>query len=94
MFYSEVHSEPSQTSKMELFKNGPSEICGRQLLKNLKGYGQLKADHRTCFKNTFSAAIFIDSKMKHNVRLKACSICSIRERGRTSFQFKTCLLFW
>ena len=29
----------------KVFKNGPSEICGRQPLKNLKGYGLLKADH-------------------------------------------------
>ena len=26
----------------KVFKNGPSEICGRQILKNLKGYGVLK----------------------------------------------------
>ena len=26
----------------KVFKNGPSEICGRQILKNLKGYGLLK----------------------------------------------------
>ena len=25
----------------KLFKNGPSKICGRQPLKNLKGYGVL-----------------------------------------------------
>ena len=25
-----------------VFKNGPSKICGRQPLKNLKGYGLLK----------------------------------------------------
>ena len=25
-----------------VFKNEPSKICGRQLLKNLKGYGLLK----------------------------------------------------
>ena len=29
----------------EVFKNGSSKICGRQPLKNLKGYGQPKADH-------------------------------------------------
>ena len=29
----------------KVFKNGPSKICGRQPLKNLKGYGLLKADH-------------------------------------------------
>ena len=28
----------------EVFKNGPSKICGRQPLKNLKGYGLSKAD--------------------------------------------------
>ena len=26
----------------KVFKNGPSKICGRQSLKNLKGYGLLK----------------------------------------------------
>ena len=26
----------------KVFKNGPSEICGRQPLKNLKWYGLLK----------------------------------------------------
>ena len=25
----------------KVFKNGPSKICGRQPLKNLKGYGLL-----------------------------------------------------
>ena len=25
----------------KVFKNGPSQICGRQSLKNLKGYGLL-----------------------------------------------------
>ena len=29
----------------EVFKNGPSKICGRQPLKNLKEYGLPKADH-------------------------------------------------
>ena len=27
---------------VKVFKNGPSKICGRQPLKNLKGYGVLK----------------------------------------------------
>ena len=27
---------------VKVFKNGPSKICGRQPLKNLKGYGLLK----------------------------------------------------
>ena len=26
----------------KVFKNGPSKICGRKSLKNLKGYGLLK----------------------------------------------------
>ena len=26
----------------KVFKNGPSKVCGRQPLKNLKGYGLLK----------------------------------------------------
>ena len=29
----------------KVFKNGPSKICGRQLLKNLKGYDLPKAGH-------------------------------------------------
>ena len=29
----------------EVFKNGPSKICGRQPLKNMKGYGLPRADH-------------------------------------------------
>ena len=29
----------------KLFKNGPSKICGRQPLKNLKGFDQSIADH-------------------------------------------------
>ena len=30
---------------VKVFKNGPSKICGRQPLKNLKRYGLPKADH-------------------------------------------------
>ena len=29
----------------KLFKTGPSKICGRQVLENLKGYGMLETDH-------------------------------------------------
>ena len=29
----------------KLFKTGPSKICGRQVLKNLKGYGMLETDY-------------------------------------------------
>ena len=29
----------------KVFKNGPSKICGRQPLNNLKGYGLPKADY-------------------------------------------------
>ena len=29
----------------KVFKNEPSQICGRQSLKNFKGYGLPKADH-------------------------------------------------
>ena len=28
----------------QVFKNGPSKICGRQPIKNLKGYGLPKAN--------------------------------------------------
>ena len=30
-----------RTNWDKVFKNGPSKICGRQPLKNLKGYGLL-----------------------------------------------------
>ena len=30
----------------KVFKSGPSKICGRQCLKNLKGYGLLKIKGR------------------------------------------------
>ena len=29
----------------KVFMSGPSKICGRQTLNNLKGYGLCKADH-------------------------------------------------
>ena len=31
----------------KVFKNGPSKICGRQPLKNLKGYGLLQIEAAT-----------------------------------------------
>ena len=34
----------------KVFKNGPSEICGRQPLKNLKLYGLLKGDSHNVLK--------------------------------------------
>ena len=36
-----------------VFKNGPSKICGRQLLKNLKGYGLLKHLRKNLACNSF-----------------------------------------
>ena len=33
----------------KVFKNGPSKICGRQLLKNLKGYGLLSRPYPFIF---------------------------------------------
>ena len=38
-----------------IFKNGPSKICERKRLKNLKGYGLLKADH---ISSNFLKAVF------------------------------------
>ena len=41
--YTQVFFWDSQIFKWyKAFKNGPSKICGRQVLKNLKGYGLLK----------------------------------------------------
>ena len=39
----------------KVLKNAPSKICGRQPLKNFKGYGLLKADHTPL---NFSKAVF------------------------------------
>ena len=45
------------TIRDKIFKNGPSRICGRQPLKNLKDYGLLKLEYfvryeRRLFKNS------------------------------------------
>ena len=41
--YSNTSTKISPTNlRDKVFKNGPSEICGRQPLKNLKWYGLLK----------------------------------------------------
>ena len=42
----------------KVFKNGPSKICGRQPLKNLKGYGLL-ADHIIYNLQTFAVSFLI-----------------------------------
>ena len=39
----------------KVFKNGLSKICGRQPLKNLKGYGLSKADNTP---SNFLKAVF------------------------------------
>ena len=48
-FYTEVNGLESEPCHIfvhnvweKVFKNGPSKICGRQLLKDLKEYGLLK----------------------------------------------------
>ena len=48
-FYTEVNDLESEPCHIfvhnvweKVFKNGPSKICGRQLLKDLKEYGLLK----------------------------------------------------
>ena len=40
----------------KVFKNGPSKICGRQPLKNLKRYGLLEENHAP---SNFLKAVFI-----------------------------------
>ena len=42
----------------KVFKNGPSKICGKQLLKKLKWYGP--------FLNTFSQILFNAKTKKEN----------------------------
>ena len=39
----------------KVFKNGPSKICGRQPLKNMKGYGLLKVENTP---SNFLKAVF------------------------------------
>ena len=50
----------------QVFKNEPSKICGRQPLKNLKGYGLPKAD-RTL--SNFSKAVFHKFYLAHSLIL-------------------------
>ena len=38
----------------KVFKNGPSRICGRQPLKNLKGYGLLFKIFKGCLPQILS----------------------------------------
>ena len=46
-----------------LFKNGPSKICGRQPLKNLKGYGLPKVNHTS---SHFLKAVFRKFYLVHS----------------------------
>ena len=41
----------------QVFKNGPSKICGRQPLKNLKGYGLLNTVFKDCLPQILLGAI-------------------------------------
>ena len=47
----------------KVFKNGPSKICGKQPLKNLKEYGLLKADHTL---SNFLKAVFHKFYLLHS----------------------------
>ena len=47
----------------KVFKNGPSKICGRQPLKNLKGYGLLEAVHTP---SNFLKAVFHKFYLGHS----------------------------
>ena len=47
----------------KVFKNGPSEICGRQSLKNLKRYGLPKAGH---IPSIFLKAVFHEFYLVHS----------------------------
>ena len=44
-------NEFCQITWVKVFKNGPSRICGRQPLKNLKWYGPRKFCWRQALKN-------------------------------------------
>ena len=45
------------------FKNGPSKICGRQPLRNSKGYGLRKADYTPL---TFFKPVFLKFYLVHS----------------------------
>ena len=47
----------------KVFKNGPSEIFGRQPLKKLKGYGLREADHTP---SNFLKAVFHKFYLVHS----------------------------
>ena len=49
-----------------VFKNGPSKICGRQPLKNSKGYGLRKADYTPL---NFFKAVFRKFYLVHSWKL-------------------------
>ena len=57
----------------KVFKNGPRKICGRQLLKNLKGYGLLSRPYPFIFLK----AAFHKFHLVHSWIL--CPICSLIE---------------
>ena len=46
----------------KLFKNEPSNICGKQPLKNLKGYSLLEADYAP---SNFLKAVFHEFYLVH-----------------------------
>ena len=47
----------------KVFKNGPSKICGRQPLKDLKGHGMLEAEHTP---SNFLTAVFHKFYLVHS----------------------------
>ena len=69
---------------LSFLQNGPSKICGRQPLKNLKGFGLLQVDHtplnfvKGClpqmllgpYLNTLSHMILTDSKQLSSYELE------------------------
>ena len=53
-----------KTNKCDkVFKNGPSKICGRQPLKNFKGYGLFK---QTTIPSNFLKAVFHKFYLVHS----------------------------
>ena len=56
----------------KVFKNGPSKICGRWLVKNLKKYGLLEADHTP---SNFLKTVFHKSYLVHSKILCPCIHC-------------------
>ena len=61
--YFQVLQQWDKYTCVKVFKNGPSKICGRQPLKNLKEYGLPRAGHTP---SNYSKAVFHKVYLVHS----------------------------